>query len=112
MAGFITAAIIIGTAATAIMSYQSASKAQKSANQQMDQQRQLANQQVRMKEDAVQGQAVRSSNRQETQARAAYGRSDQIGIGTNSIDMLTGTGLGQPGMMDDRNRMGGTLLGG
>ena len=95
-----------------MISYSNSKREQQSAEAAMERQRQMANQQVRMKEDAVQGQAVRSGNRQEKQTRAAYGRSDQIGIGTNSIDMLTGTGSMQPGMMEERNRMGGSLLGG
>jgi hypothetical protein len=108
MAGFISAAIIIGTAATATISYMNSKREQKSAEAAMEQQRQMANQQVRMKEDAVQGQAVRSGNRQEKQARAAYGRSDQIGVGTNSIDLLTGASP----MEENRGRMGSSLLGG
>ena len=112
MAGFISAAIIVGSAVTAAVSYSNAKRQEKAAEQQMAQQRAMANEQVRMSQEKVQGQAVMSANRQEKNARRAYGRSDQIGVGGQTPDLLGGMMGGESMMgMSEEQRGRGTLLG-
>lgn len=108
----IAAAIIIGTGVTAGVSIYNQKKQQKIAEQQMAQQRQMANEQVRMQEEKVQGQAVRSANRAERQARGAYGRSDQIGVGGQTNDLIGGLLGGDMTLGEaEQRRSRGTLLG-
>lgn len=111
---FVAAAIIVGTAVTAGVSLYNQKKQQKIAQEQMDQQRAMANEQVRMDEEKVQGTAVRSANRQEKQALGAYGRRDQIGVGGAGMDLLTGNNSLGGGMTLDeaeQKRQRSTLLG-
>ncbi len=111
---FVAAAIIVGTAVSACVSIYNQKKQQKIAQDQMDQQRAMANEQVRMEEEKVQGSAVRSANRQEKQALGAYGRRDQIGVGGQGMDLLTGGGTLGGGMTLDEaeeQRKRSTLLG-
>lgn len=111
MAGFISAAIIVGSAVTAAVSYSNAKRQEKAAEAQMAQQRAMANEQVRLSQEQVRGQAVGSANRQERLARGAYGRSDQIGIGARTPDLLGGDMLGGGMMGSEEQRNRGTLLG-
>lgn len=111
---WVATAIIVGSALTAGVSLYNQKKQQKIAQQQMDQQREMANEQVRMEEEKVQGAAVRSANRQEKQALGAYGRRDQIGVGGGGMDLLTGGGMLGAGMTLDEaeeKRQRSTLLG-
>lgn len=111
---FIAAAIIVGTAVSAGVSIHNQKKQQKIAEEQMAQQRAMANEQVRMEEEKVQGTAVRSANRQEKQALGAYGRRDQIGVGGGGMDLLTGGNTLGAGMTLDeaeQKRQRSTLLG-
>jgi hypothetical protein len=110
---WVATAIIVGSLITAGTSLYGQKQQQKQAQRQMDQQKKLANEEVRMSEEKIQGEAIRSSSRQERAAMASYGRSDQIGVGAGGTDLISGL-LGGGGMTLDegqqqRNR--GSLLG-